>query len=91
MLEASKPKQTMGAFYQLELSFRIAPSTRRVIQKVHLLDGIYRNDALENSLCLTYYIGKKILTRTNLQISTWKIYCKTSNYKGLHLKNIIKN
>ena len=27
----------------------------------------------------------------NLQISTWKISFKTSDYKGLHLKNIIKN
>ena len=58
-------------------------------QKVYPLDGIDRNDALENSLCLTDSIGEKIII--NLKISTSKIYFKTSNYKGLHLKNIIKN
>ena len=87
----SKAKQAMGTFCQLELSFRIVPSTERERQKVHLSDGIDRDDALENSLCLTDSVGEKIITRMNLQISTRKIYCKTSNYKGLHLKNIIKN
>ena len=59
----------MGTFYWLQLSFRIVPSTRSVRQKVHLLDGIDRNDSLENSLCLTDCIGEKIITRINLQIS----------------------
>ena len=86
----SKVRKTMGTFYQLELSLRMLPCTRRVKQKVHLLDGIDRNDALENSLCLTDSIGEKIII-INLKISTSKIYFKTSNYKGLHLKNIIKN
>ena len=58
---------------------------------MHLLGGIDRNDALENSLGLTDSIGEKIIKRMNLQISTWKISFKTSNYKRLHLKNIIKN
>ena len=57
---------------------------------MHLLDGIDRNDALENSLCLIDPIGEKI-TGMNLEISARKIYCKTSNYKGLNLENIIKN
>ena len=86
-----KARQTMGTFYQLELSLRTLPSTRRVKQKVHLLDGIDRNDALENSLCLTDSIGEKIIARLNLQISTRKIYFQTSSYKDLYLKNIIKN
>ena len=65
----------------------IVPSTQRVRPKKSVQqDGIDGNDALENWLCL-----KKIIARMNLQISTRKIYCKTSNYKGLHLKNIIKN
>ena len=58
---------------------------------MYLLEGIDRNDALENSLCLTDSIGEKIIAIMHLKISTRKIYCKTSNYKGLHLKNIIKN
>ena len=58
---------------------------------MHLLDGIDKNGTLENSLCLTDSIREKVITRKNLQISTRKIYCKTTNYKGLHLKNIIKN
>ena len=57
--------------------------------KVHLLDGIDRNNALENSLCLTESIGEKIITRMNLQISTRKIYCKTSNYKGLRFRKAL--
>ena len=57
---------------------------------MHLLDGIDRNGALENSLCLIDPIGEKI-TGMNLEISARKIYCKTSNYKGLNLENIIKN
>ena len=55
-------------------------------QKMHLLDGIDGNNALENSLCLTDSIGEKIITRLNLLISTQKIYCKASNHKGLYLK-----
>ena len=58
---------------------------------MHLLNEIHRNDALKNSLCLTDSIGEKIITRMTLQMSTRKICCKTSNYKGLHLKNIINN
>ena len=58
---------------------------------MHLLDGIDRNGALENSLCLIDPIGEKIITGMNLEISARKIYCKTSNYKGLNLENIIKN
>ena len=58
---------------------------------MHLLDGIDRNGALENSLCLIDPIGEKIITGMNLEISARKIYCKTSNDKGLNLENIIKN
>ena len=64
----SKAKQTMDTFFQLELSFRIVRSTRKERQKVHLQDGINRNDTLENSFCLTDPIGEKIRTRMNLQI-----------------------
>ena len=46
---------------------------------------------MENSLCLIDPIGEKIITGMNLEISARKIYCKTSNYKGLNLENIIKN
>ena len=43
---------------------------------MHLLDGINRNDALENSRCLTGPIGAKIITRMNLKISTRKCIVK---------------
>ena len=58
---------------------------------MHLLDGINRNDALENSLCLTGPIGAKIITRMKFTNFNSEMYCKASNYKGLHLKNIIQN
>ena len=51
-------------------------------QKVHLLEGIDRNHALENSLCLTDSVGEKIITEMDLQTSAREIYCKTNNYKG---------
>ena len=72
----------MDTFYYPELSFRIVPTTRRMRQKVHLLEGIDRNHALENSLCLTDSVGEKIITKMDLQTSAREIYCKTNNYKG---------
>ena len=81
MLETSKPKQTMVTFYQLELFFRIASSSRGVIQKVHLLDRIDRNDALENSLCLTYSIGKKIITKRIYKFQLGKYIVKLAIIK----------
>ena len=58
---------------------------------MHLLDGIDKNDSLENLFCLTDSIGEEKIAKMNLQISARKIYGKTSSYKDSRLKNMIKN
>ena len=63
MLETNVLKQNrqwvLYDFEYLEMSSRTVGTTRRVRQKLHLLNRIDIYITLENSLCLTDSIGEK--------------------------------
>ena len=85
MLETNVLKQNrqwvLYDFEYLEMSSRTVGTTRRVRQKLHLLNGIDIYNIGKFTLSNWFYRRKKV-AKMNLQISTGKIYCKTTNYKG---------